>query len=205
AHAVRSSNGLVRNQNMTKLPAESILALHHIAIKDDAAAIARADDDGNRALLPMRSEDGIVPPECRRIGIVQISYRLPQTMRQTFADIKPCPIRMDKVRRSSRAEPTRGAGGSRRVPTNRHHVIHGDAGLLGGELQSVRDLLQADIGAFPRASRMLKQILDQEFLTPIEQGVVDGSSAQVHSGHGWHDSLLHSAKRLRHRLAEMPE
>ena len=37
-------DALIRNQHVAQLSAESVLALHHIAIENDAAAIAGADD-----------------------------------------------------------------------------------------------------------------------------------------------------------------
>ena len=95
--AAGSGDALIRNQHVAQFPAESVLALHHVAIEDDAAAIAGADDARNRSLAAVGAEDGVVSPECRGVGVVQIGHGLAELVRQAFANIEAGPIRMDKV------------------------------------------------------------------------------------------------------------
>ena len=55
---------------MAEFSAESVFALHHIAVEDDAAAVAGADDAGDRSLAAVGAEDGVVSPERGGVGIV---------------------------------------------------------------------------------------------------------------------------------------
>ena len=89
---------------MAQFPAESVLALHHIALENDSAAIAGTDDARNRSLAAVGAEDGIVSPECGSVGVVQIGHWLAELVRQTFANIEAGPVGVDKVCGASSAE-----------------------------------------------------------------------------------------------------
>ena len=184
-----SGDALIRNQHVAQFSAESIFALHHVAFEDDAAAVAGADDAGDRSLAAVGAEDGVVSPERRRVGVIQIGDGFAELAGQALADIESGPVGMDKVGGASRAELARGAGGtgvsrptattsSRRRPLFRRRVS--------GRLRSAAG--RCRVPAWQ--SGMLEQALDEKFFLLIQQCVVDGGSAQIDSGHDLHSSLL---------------
>ena len=89
---------------------------------------------------------------------------------------------MHKVCGATRAELARGAGWARRVEPNGHHVVNGNSGFVGGDLESVRDLLKALLRPLFGKRRMLAQSLNEKFLLLVEQRIVDRGPAQVDSG-----------------------
>ena len=79
-HPFDAANGLVRNQDMAELAAESLAALDDLAGGDDAAAESGADDDrhGRQRRRRAGPEERHVAPERRGVAIVQIRHRLAQ-------------------------------------------------------------------------------------------------------------------------------
>src|SRR6202043_2382661 len=63
---------LIGNKHVAEFSAESVFALHHVAIEDDASAVAGTDDVGNRGLAAVGSEDRVVSPKRGGVGIVQV-------------------------------------------------------------------------------------------------------------------------------------
>ena len=118
-----SGDALVRNQHVAQFSAESIFALHDVAVEDDAAAIARTDHAGNRGLAAVGAEDGVVAPESRCVGIVQIGDRFAELARQAFTDVVSGPVGMNKVGGAASAEQARGTGGSGSVEADGDHVV----------------------------------------------------------------------------------
>ena len=95
--AAGSGDALIRNQHVAQLSAESVLALHHIAIEDHAAALPVPMTARNRSLAAVGAEDGVVSPERRRVGVVQIGHRFAEFVGQALANIEPGPTGMDEV------------------------------------------------------------------------------------------------------------
>src|ERR1039458_6725071 len=122
-HARGSGDALVRNQHVAEFSAESVLSLHDVAIEDDAAAVARPDDDRDGGLLAVGSEDRVVSPKRAGVGVVQIQHRLAEFAGEAFADIKSCPLGMDEVGGAARTQHARSAGRSGSVEAVRNDVI----------------------------------------------------------------------------------
>src|SRR5260221_4916032 len=97
---------------------------------------------------------------------------------------------MDEVCGASSAEAPCGAGWAGSVEADRDYVVENDAGLCGGQSQPVCDLLQTDVRPLPGECGMFEQSLDEEPFLLVQQGVVDGGSAQIDSGNDLHNSLL---------------
>ena len=185
-----SGDALIRNQDVAEFSAESVFAFHYIAVEDDAAAVACADDAGDRSLAAVGAEDGVVSPERGGVGVVQIGDGFAEFAGQAFADVESGPVGMNKVGGASSAELACGAGGAGGVEADGDYVVEKDARFFGGEFQSVCDLLQADVGSLFCECGMLEEPLDEELFLLVQQGVVDGGSAQIDSGHDLHNFLL---------------
>src|SRR5215472_7801326 len=112
---------------MAEFATEAVLSLDHVAIENDAAAITRTHNVGNRGLAAVRAKDRVVAPKRCRVGVVQVRNRLSQLAGQALADIKPCPLRMHKVRRPTRAQPSSRTRWTRSVEANGDHVVEGNA------------------------------------------------------------------------------
>ena len=93
---------------------------------------------------------------------------------------------MHKIRRTLGAEHSRRAGRAGSVQADCDNVRESNMRFLGGNLETVFDLLQADFGSLLGERRMLAQAFDQELLLLIHQRIVDGGSAQIHSGDNLH-------------------
>ncbi len=161
---------------MAQFPAESIFSFHDVAVKDDAAAVAGPDDDGNGGLPAARAEDCVVAPERGRVGVVQIGHRFAKPTGQPFADVESRPLGVHKIRGTPRAELACGAGRTGSIEADGDNLVKAQAGFLGGEFEAVGDLLQADIGALLREGGVLAQTLHQKLFIAIEQCVVDRGS-----------------------------
>ena len=175
---------------MAQFSAESVLALHDIAIENDAAAISRTDHDRNRRLAAVGSKDGIVAPERSRIGVVQIAHRPAEFVPQARTDIESRPLRMDKVCGTPDAELARCTGRAGCVEPYSDDVLNRNARFFSGYLETVCDLLKALLGSLLGKGGMFTEVLNEKLLLLIQQGIVDGSSAQIHSGHCLHNPLL---------------
>src|SRR3984885_6195827 len=121
--ASNSRNALIRDQHVAEFTTESVLALHHIAVEDDASSIARTNDVGNRSFAAIGAKDGIVSPERRCIGIVQIGNWFAQFVCQTLADIESRPFRMHKVGRTPGTELARSTGRAGSIKADGYDVI----------------------------------------------------------------------------------
>ena len=181
-----AGDALVRNQNVSKLAAETLAALHHFAADDDAAAQPSADHGSDRDLLAVGAEDRKMSPQSPGVAIVQIGDRLAQPFRKTLADIKTRPISVHEISRSPRAQLARRTGRSRGIESNRHNLRRRNTGQPGRDAQPVFNLLEAHLRPLPGQRRMLAQTLDQELFIPIHQCVIDGSSTKINSGHDFH-------------------
>jgi hypothetical protein len=69
---------------------------------------------------------------------------------------------MYKVRGAARAETASGTGRPRGIEANGDDVVEGNADKIGGDLQTVRNLLEADVWPLLRECRMLAQSLDEK-------------------------------------------
>ena len=78
------------------------------------------------------------------------------------------------------------AGRTRRVEADGDDVGERNACLAGGDRQAVFDLLQADIRPLLGKRGVLAQAFDQELFFRVDQCVVDGGTAKIHSGHDLH-------------------
>ena len=95
---------------MAEFSSESVFALHDVAVEDDASAVARTDDVGNRCFAAVGSEYRVVSPERGCIGIIQVGHGHAELVRQTLADIESRPLGVHKVGRTSRTEQPGGTG-----------------------------------------------------------------------------------------------
>ena len=68
-------------------------------------------------------------------------------------------------------------------------VFDRDTRLAGGDAETVFDLLQANVRPLFGKGRILAQALDQELLRWVDQRVINGGTAQVHSSHDLHASF----------------
>src|SRR6266849_1004416 len=110
---------------------------------------------------------------------------------------------MHEVCGTSCTEPPVRAGRARSVQADGHHIGKENANLLGGDLETICDLLKADIWSLLRKCGMLAQPLDEKLLLPVHQRIVDRSSAKIYSGHYLHGFHLWSSKLTTPSLAEM--
>jgi hypothetical protein len=74
---------------------------------------------------------------------------------------------MHKVGGTSGTELARGAGRPRSVEADGDYVLKSDASLVGGDLETICDLLEADLWSLLRKCRMLAQTLDEKLLFPV--------------------------------------
>jgi hypothetical protein len=82
-------------------------------------------------------------------------------------------------------------GRTRSVQAYRNHVGYCNAGAFRGNLETIRNLAETDLGSLLGKGRMLAQALDQKSFLLVHQRIVDGRSAKIHTGHDWHaDSPL---------------
>src|SRR5580658_9585226 len=93
---------------------------------------------------------------------------------------------MHKVGGTARAGLASRAGRTRGVQADSNHVGEENASAFGGNLETVCDLAEADLGPLLGKGRMLAQTFDQKALLLVHQRVVDSSSAKIHTGHDWH-------------------
>ena len=138
------------------------------------------------------TENRIVTPQRGRVSIIQIGDRFAEFVRQAFADIESCPLRMHKVGRATRTELAGGTGRPGRVQSDGNHIVNSNSRQIGCDLQTIRDLLETYLRSLFRESRMLTQLLNEKTLFPVNQGIVDGSSAQIDTRHYFHCSVLYT-------------
>jgi hypothetical protein len=69
---------------------------------------------------------------------------------------------MYKVRGAARAETASGTGRPRSIEANGDDPVKRNAGKIGGDLQTIRNLLEADLRPPLGKCRMLAQSLDEE-------------------------------------------
>ena len=184
--AADSRNTLIGNQHVTQFSAKTVFALYDIAIENDATAIARPDDDRNLGLSAVCPKDRIVPPKRSRICIIQIAHRLAELVLQAFTNIEARPLRMNKVRGTSGTELARRAGRARSIQADGHHVREMNTCSLGGNLETIRYLAEADFRSLLCKRWMLTQSVDEKLLVPVHQRIVDRSSAKIDSGYDCH-------------------
>jgi hypothetical protein len=111
-------------------------------------------------------------------------------VRQARTDIKSRPLRMDEVCGTPGTELACGTGWARCVESYRDDVLNPNARLFSGHLETVCDLLKALLGPLPGEGGMFTEAFNKKFLLLIQQRIVDGSSAQIHSRHYLQNSLL---------------
>ena len=157
-----------------------------------AATIAGADYDRNRRLFAVRTEDREVAPERARIGVVQIHHGLAELVSQTLADVEARPLGVHEVGGAPRAEHTRSAGRTGSIEADRNDVGNGNTRFVHGDLETVGDLLQADVRSLFRQRGMFAQAFDEELLLLVNNRIVDGGSAKIHSGDDFHGIVLFS-------------
>jgi hypothetical protein len=58
--------------------------------------------------------------------------------------------------------------------------------LIGGNLETIGNLAEANFGPLFYKGRMLAHTVDEKLFLLVHQGIVDGSSAKIHSGHDGH-------------------
>ena len=79
--AFDTGDALVRNQHVAEFAAETLAALDDVAVDDDAAAEAGADDGGNGSLIAVGAEDREVSPERAGVAVVEIRDGLAELRR----------------------------------------------------------------------------------------------------------------------------
>jgi hypothetical protein len=140
---------------MAEFSSESVFALHDVAVEDDASAVASTDDVGNRCFAAVGSEYRIVTPERGCIGIIQVGNGHAELVRQTFADIESRPLGVHKISRTSRTELACGTGRPRSVKADGDYVPKRNPRQVGGDLETICDLLEADFWSLLGECRML--------------------------------------------------
>lgn len=187
-NAIDAGNASVGDENMAQFPAETVFALDHFAVKNDAATIAGTDDDGNGSFGAIRAEDGVMPPESGSVGVVEIRNRFAELAREAIANIETGPSGMNKVGGTSGAELASGAGGAGGIETQGDDVVESDTGATGGDLETISDLLKADVGALFGESGMLAETFDEKPFLLVEKGVVDRGSPEIDTGNDGHEN-----------------
>ena len=107
---------------MAQLAAESLSALNHIAIQNDAAAEACSDDHRDRCFFSGSSKNIEVTPQRASISIIQIADRFAEPLRQALANIVFRPIGMHKIRGAFGAKFSGGTRRPRRIQSYRHNL-----------------------------------------------------------------------------------
>ena len=107
-------------------------------------------------------------PERGCVGIVQVGHRLAELVGQALANIESCPLGMHKVCRTSGTELAGGTGRAGSVEANGYEIRKQNASLVGGDLEAVGDLLEADIWSLLGEGGMLAQALDEKLLLLID-------------------------------------
>ena len=95
-----------------------------------------------------RAEEYEVPPEGPRVPIVQISDRLAELLLEISANIKTGPVRMHKVRGTLGAQHAGRTRRTRRVQAEGYRVGKRHTCFLGGDFETLGNLMQTDVGAF---------------------------------------------------------
>ena len=180
--ALDALDALVGNQHVTELAPEAVPALDDVAVDDDAAAEARADDGRDGGGGPARAEDREVSPQRAGIAVVEVGDGLAELVREGLAEVEAGPCRMDEVGGPARAQHARAARRPGRVEPDDHDVLEVDAGFRHRHVEAVGNLLQADVGPFLRSRRVLAQAVDQPALVAVDERVVDGRSPKVDPG-----------------------
>jgi muramoyltetrapeptide carboxypeptidase LdcA involved in peptidoglycan recycling len=92
-------------------------------------------------------------------------------------------MRMNKIRGTPRTELARRTGRTGSIQADCDDVREENTRLIGGNLETIGDLAEANLRPLFYKSRMLAQTVDEKFFLLIQQRIVDGSSAKIHSGH----------------------
>jgi hypothetical protein len=79
--------------------------------------------------------------------------------------------------------------GARRVETHVGDVAERRTRAGNGDVQPLYNLLEADVRALDRARGMLTEPVDEEPALVVDQGVIDGRSAEINAGYDVHGSL----------------
>jgi hypothetical protein len=168
---------------MAQLSAEALSPFDHIALDNNAASEAGADDRRHGSGGAFGPEDDEMAPKGSGIPIVEIDDRLPELFLKAFANIESRPIPMHEVGGSARTENSRGAGRSRSVEAHRNNLRGQNAGFFECDLQSIGDLLQANGRALARPRGILAKTLDKKLFLRTQERIIDGGSAKVDSGY----------------------
>ena len=181
-HALDAGDRLIRNEDVSQLPAESpATANDGVAGRDHAAAESRPDDRGDRRRVGGRTEDRDVAPERRRVAIVEIDHATAELLFEAVTDVEPRPIGVDEIRGAAGAEHAVRGCRTGRVETHHGHVRQRYTGPAGRERQPVGDLLKADGGALLRFRRMLEETVNEKAALLVNERVVDGRASQIHT------------------------
>ena len=179
-------DALVGDENVAEFAAEAAGSADDAAFDDDAAAEAGADNGGNRGLRGGVAEEDEVAPEGSGVAVVEVRNGLAEFGLKVGADVEAGPIGVDEVGGAFGAKDAVGASGAGGVEADYFDVKKGDAGVVGGELEAVGDLLEADGRAFAGESGVFEQGVDEEVGVAVQEGVVNGGSAEVDSSREFH-------------------
>ncbi len=151
------------------------------------------------------AEDVEMAPERPGVAVVQVEHRPVQAHLQAFADVVAGPVGVHEVGGAARAQPPAGAGRPGRVQAHRHDLRDLHSALTGGQAETLLNLPQANRRALLRPRRVLAQALDQEPLVRVDERVIDGGPAQIHSSQYRHSFPLRLLKpRLLVRAGRAP-
>ena len=110
---------------------------------------------------------------------------------------------MHEICGTARAELACGAGRTGSVEADGNYVGKENSGAFGGNLETIRNLAEADFGSLLGKSGMLAETFDEKTLLLIHQRIVDGRSAKIYSRYDWHAvSPLHSSMFVWFSVAE---
>ena len=77
---------------MAEFSTETVPAFDDVAIENDAAAVAGADDGGHGGFTAAGAEDRVVTPKCGGVAVVQIGDGFAEFLGQTVANVEAGPL-----------------------------------------------------------------------------------------------------------------
>ena len=95
--AFDAGDALKWNQDVAEFAAEAFAAFDDVAVDDDAAAEAGADDDRDRSFFAVGAEDCEVSPERAGVAVVEVGDGLAEFAGEAFADVEAGPVGVDEV------------------------------------------------------------------------------------------------------------
>ena len=160
-------DALIGNQHVAELAAESLATFHDVAVDDDAAAEAGADDGGDRSRRTADAEDGEVPPQRAGVAVVEVGDRLAELGGEPVADVEAGPVGMDEVGRARARSGRRRCWRDRACRDRRQTTLTGPMPAAAAAISRPSAICCRQIvRPFLRPRRVLAQAVDQPRFLP---------------------------------------